>query len=401
MIRDLLLTALLSLCLFLPMLGLRISDSGTVLSVNTDWGLLIGGVLSVVFVRALYFVLRSRLPRVAFKLPLNTRRAGIVLLGLAIAFPLLPFTDRYLLDVATLVLTYILLGWGLNLTIGMTGLLDLGYVGFYAIGAYSYALLALNVDLGFWLTLPVAMLISIVASLIVGIPTLRLRGDYFAIATLGFAEIVRIIATNWQSLTGGPNGLSRVPRPSLFGLSLERNPADGSINFFDTFGLEYDPVTRVVVLYYIMLLMVGLLLLALRFLRRRPLGRAMEAVREDEIAAASVGINVARIKVIAYALSAAVGALAGAFFAARQGFVSPESFTFMETAVILAVVVLGGAGSSLGVVLAAMLLIGLPELFRELQDYRMLAFGVGMVALMVWKPGGLFAERQPQARLKP
>lgn len=400
-IRDLAITAVASFLLLLPLLGLRLSDTGTVLTVMPDGLLLMQGVAVALLLRGLYWLLKPQAAKLSIVFRLPTRTTGIILFIVAAIFPFLPFTDRYLLDIATLVLTYILLAWGLNITIGMTGLLDLGYVAFYAIGAYAYALLALNLGIGFWLALPVSMLVAMLASFIVGIPTLRLRGDYFAIATLGFAEIVRIIVTNWQSLTGGPNGLSRIPRPALFDLSFDRVPPDGMRGFAETFGLEFDAIHRVIMLYYIGLTMAMLLLLGIRWLRRLPLGRAMEAVREDEIAAASVGINVARVKIMAYALSSAIGALAGAFFAARQGFISPESFTFMETAVILAVVVLGGAGSMLGPVLGAAVLIGVPELFRDLQDYRMLAFGAGMVALMVWRPGGMFALRRPQARLAP
>ena len=401
MARSLIFTVLLAALLLLPLFGLRLSDVGTSLSVNTDWadyGAALVAVTGLAFAVQLWKRAGVKLPKLAAPKFLSTRAIGASVVALAAVFPFLPFADRYTIDTTSLIMTYVLLGWGLNVTIGRTGLLDLGYVAFYALGAYGYALLSAGLGIGFWMALPLVMLIGVAASLIVGIPTLRLRGDYFAIATLGFAEIVRIFLVNWQGLTGGPNGM-HVGRPGLFGLTFDRVQTEGQQSFFDAFHIGFDPELRVIWLYYVGLLLVALLLVALRWLRRLPLGRAFEAVREDEIAAAAVGINVARVKIAAYAISAAVGALAGAFFAARQGFISPESFTFMETAVILAIVVLGGSGSSLGTVIAAALLIGLPELFRDLQDYRMLAFGVGMVTLMVWRPGGLFAVRKPTVKL--
>lgn len=404
MIKSFAFIILLAALLLMPLLGFRLSDTGTSLSVAADWpnyGMALAAIAGLAVLALVWKRLNIKLPALPPLRFANTRIAGTTLIALVLVFPFLPFADRYLIDIASLVMTYVLLGWGLNVTIGRTGLLDLGYVAFYALGAYAYALLAIDCGIGFWMALPLVMLIGVLASMIVGIPTLRLRGDYFAIATLGFAEIVRIFLVNWQSLTNGPSGISRIPRPSLFNLSFDRSPPEGQASFYDFFQLDFDPSARVMWLYYIGLLLCALVLLALRWLKTMPLGRAFEAVREDEIAASAVGINVARVKIASYALSSAIGALAGAFFAARQGFVSPESFTFMETAVILAVVVLGGAGSSLGTVIAAALLIGVPELFRELQEYRMLAFGAGMVVLMIWRPGGLFALRRPTVRLLP
>ena len=380
MTRKILLLPLIVAALLLPLLGLRLTEDQGLLTLTTHWPLLLATTLAVTVVILVW----QKLPRItlpAMSVKISTRTAGMILALTALALPWLPFTDRYVLDITTLVFIYILLGLGLNITIGLTGLLDLGYVAFYALGAYATALLELQCGLSFYLALPIAMLIAAGASLIVGIPTLRLRGDYFAIATLGFAEILRLGLTNWQSLTGGPNGLSRIPRPGL--------------------GEIMVPAQRVLFLYYLALAFVLLVLLFVRWLRRQKLGRQLEALREDEIAASAVGIGVARAKLIAYAFSAMIGAVGGALFAAKQGFVSPESFTFAETALLLAIVVLGGAGSTLGIVIAAILLVGLPELFRELQDYRMLAFGAALVALMIWRPGGLFAVRRPQARLKP
>ncbi len=377
--KRLLIIAGLSFALLLPLIGLRLVDSDAGLQLIGDLPGLAGAVIAIV-ATVLLWQSRPRL-QVKLKLPtVDTRIVGGTLIAAALLFPLFPFADRYLMEIATLIFIYMLLGWGLNITIGLTGLLDLGYVAFYALGAYAYALLAINFELGFWIALPLSMFIGMAASLIVGIPTLRLRGDYFAIATLGFAEIVRLILINWQSLTGGPNGISRVPRPTWLGEAL-------------------PPAERVLLLYYIALGLALAALLFVRWLRRRGMGRALEAIREDEIAASAVGIGVAKLKLAAYMISAALGAAAGALFAAKQGFISPESFTFAETAVLLAIVVLGGAGSALGVAVAAALLVGVPEAFRELQDYRMLAFGVGLVLLMIWRPGGLFAVRKPQVKL--
>jgi branched-chain amino acid transport system permease protein len=324
---------------------------------------------------------------------------GPVLLALAVALPFLPGTDRRLLDIATLVATYVMLGWGLNIVVGLAGLLDLGYVAFYAVGAYSYALLALHFDLGFWVCLPFAGIMAAFAGILLGFPVLRLRGDYLAIVTLGFGEIIRIILLNWYQFTKGPDGLSGIPRPTFFGLPMTREAPDGGATFHSFFGLEYTPLDRVIFLYYLAL---GLALIVNVFtlrVRKLPVGRAWEALREDEIACKSLGLHPRNTKLTAFAIGAMFGGFGGSFFATRQGFISPESFTFLESAIILAIVVLGGMGSQIGIVLAAILLIGLPEVFRELNQYRMLAFGVAMVAIMTWRPRGLLAHREPTVRL--
>jgi len=324
---------------------------------------------------------------------------GPLLLGLAVALPFLPWADRRLLDIATLVVTYIMLGWGLNIVVGLAGLLDLGYVAFYAVGAYSYALLALHFDLGFWLCLPFAGIMAAFAGILLGFPVLRLRGDYLAIVTLGFGEIVRIILLNWYAFTKGPDGLSGIPRPSFFGLPMAREAPDGGATFHSFFGLEYSPVDRIIFLYYLALALALVTNLFTLRIRKLPVGRAWEALREDEIACRSLGVHPRNTKLTAFAIGAMFGGFGGSFFATRQGFISPESFTFLESAIILAIVVLGGMGSQIGVVLAAILLIGLPEVFRELNQYRMLAFGLAMVAIMTWRPRGLLAHREPTVRL--
>jgi branched-chain amino acid transport system permease protein len=320
------------------------------------------------------------------------------LIGLAIVLPFLPMIDRRLLDVATLVVTYIMLGWGLNIVVGLAGLLDLGYVAFYAVGAYSYALLAQNFDLGFWVCLPFAGIMAGFAGLLLGFPVLRLRGDYLAIVTLGFGEMIRVILLNWVSLTNGPAGISGVPRPTFFGLPFA---ASGEGTFHDFFGLEYRPIDRIIFLYYLILILALATNAFTLRIRRLPVGRAWEALREDETACRALGINPTTTKLTAFSIGAMFGGFAGAFFATRQGFISPESFNFIESAIILAIVVLGGMGSQIGVVIAAVLLIGLPEIFRELQAYRMVAFGAAMVLIMVWRPAGLLSHRQPTLSLSP
>ncbi len=342
--------------------------------------------------------------RIAAAVQRWARFVGPALLLAAIVLPFLPIADRRLLDIAILVLTYIMLGWGLNIVVGLAGLLDLGYVAFYAVGAYSYALLATNFGVGFWTCLPFAGIMAAFAGILLGFPVLRLRGDYLAIVTLGFGEIVRIVLLNWYTFTKGPAGIADIPRPTFFGMPFQRDAPDGGHSFHSFVGkfieIEYSPVHRIIFLYYLILLLAMATNVFTLRIRKLPVGRAWEALREDEIACRSLGINPTNTKLTAFAIGAGFAGFAGSFFATRQGFISPESFTFIESAVILAIVVLGGMGSQIGVVLAAVLLIGLPEFFRELQQYRMLAFGAAMVAIMVWRPSGLLAHREPTLRLR-
>jgi branched-chain amino acid transport system permease protein len=320
---------------------------------------------------------------------------GLILIVIAVALPFMPFADRRLVDIGTLVLTYVMLGWGLNIVVGLAGLLDLGYVAFYAIGAYSYAMFSINFGLSFWIALPIAGALSASFGIILGFPVLRLRGDYLAIVTLGFGEMIRIILTNWWWFTGGPNGINDIPRPSFFGLIFERSAPKGQETFAHFFGIDYLPIQRVIFLYFLILVFaLGTNLFTMR-IRKLPISRAWEALREDETACRALGINPRNTKLTAFAIGAMFAGMAGSFFAARQGFISPESFVFLESAVILAIVVLGGLGTQIGVVIAAVLLIGMPEYFRALQDYRMLAFGIGMVLIMIWRPGGILSHRSP------
>ena len=386
-VKDAFVAALIAAALFLFFIGIHTVPRGGGLTVETRWAEFAIAV-AVVFAGRLAMNLTlgtRRWPAARFTMPSflrgSSRYIGPVLVLFAIALPFMPFADRRIMDVAILVMTYVMLGWGLNIVVGLAGLLDLGYVAFYAVGAYSFALLSLSFGFDFWVCLPLAGVIAAIFGIALGFPVLRLRGDYLAIVTLGFGEMIRIIITNWVSLTNGPNGITGIPRPTMFGQPF----ASAS--------------QRIMFLYYMILVLALITNFVTLRLRRLPLGRAWEALREDEIACRALGINPTNVKLSAFAIGATFGGIAGTFFAARQGFISPESFTFIESAIILAIVVLGGMGSQVGVALAAIVLMGLPEWFRELQEYRMVAFGICMVLIMVWRPRGLLANRAPTIRL--
>jgi len=408
-LREATLAAAVAAALLLPLIGLHAASQATGIVIVTRWPEFLAGV-AVVFAGRLCQAMtrdwrRAHRPeawaRFAEGLAHHAPWLGGALVALAIMLPLMPFADRRLLDLATLVVAYMMLGWGLNIVVGLAGLLDLGYVAFYAVGAYSFALLALNFDMGFWACLPVAGALAAMFGLLLGFPVLRLRGDYLAIVTLGFGEMIRIVLVNWVSFTHGPDGISGIPKPTLFGLHFTRRAPEGAETFHQFLGVDYQSIHRIVFLYYIVLGMALLTNLFIRRIRRLPIGRAWEALREDEIACRALGLNPTNVKLSAFSLGAMFGGLAGAIFATRQGFISPESFTFLESAIILAIVVLGGMGSQFGVAIAAIALIGLPEWFRDLQEYRMLAFGGLMVLIMTWRPGGLLAHREPTLRMHP
>jgi len=326
---------------------------------------------------------------------------GALLLLVAMLMPFSSFADQKTMDLAVLILTYVMLGWGLNIVVGLAGLLDLGYVAFYAVGAYTYALLATQHGLGFWTVLPIAGMMAALFGILLGFPVLRLRGDYLAIVTMGFGEIIRLVILNWVDLTNGPAGIGGIPGPSLFGATFTENPPAGGQTFSQMMGIEFSSNHRLIYLYYIILLLALITNVFTQRMRRLPVGRAWEALREDETACQALGINPTNTKLTAFAVGAMFAGFAGSFFAAKQRFISPESFVFLESAIILAIVVLGGMGSQVGVVLASVLLIGLPEWFRELGNYRMLAFGLAMVLIMVFRPRGLVAHREPSVRLHP
>ena len=409
-VKDAAVITAIALWLGIPMIGLTTVDQGGALQVATRWPVL-GYFLAVVFVGRLVlrFVLdglkRRKLAKAqsgAAKVPVIAggnrvlNLIGWLALGIALAVPVFYADNRYVIDTGTTVLIYVMLGWGLNVVVGLAGLLDLGYVAFYAVGAYAYALLSTQFGWGFWEALPVAGGVAATFGILLGWPTLRLRGDYLAIVTLGFGEIIRVILVNWTDFSGGPNGIASIPRPSFFGLPFK--PPGDDPTFASFFGLEYTPAHRIVFLYYLILTLALLTNLFVKRLRKLPVGRAWEAMREDEIACKAMGMNVTNVKLSAFALGAMLGGFAGVFFAARQGFISPESFTFNESAIILAIVVLGGMGSQLGVVLASLVLVLIPELGRDFAEYRMLLFGAAMILIMVWKPGGILSHREPTLR---
>jgi branched-chain amino acid transport system permease protein len=411
--KDASAVAFVALLLGVPMIGLTTVDQGGALHVASRWPMLFAFVAVSFIGRLVVRYLADRLrknktarDRAAGAAAEKRRSGGQALnligwlaLGVSLALPVVYSDNRYVVDTATTVLIYVMLGWGLNVVVGLAGLLDLGYVAFYAVGAYTYALLATQFGWGFWAALPVAGAITASFGLLLGWPTLRLRGDYLAIVTLGFGEIIRVILVNWTDLSGGPNGITSIPRPSFFGLPFK--PPGDSPTFASFFGLEFSPAHRIVFLYYVILALALLSNLFVSRLRKLPIGRAWEAMREDEIACKALGINVTNVKLSAFALGAMLGGFAGVFFAARQGFISPESFTFNESAIILAIVVLGGMGSQLGVVLASLVLVLLPELGRDFAEYRMLLFGTAMILIMIWKPSGILSHRDPTLRHLP
>lgn len=306
---------------------------------------------------------------------LDNPRQRIMLMAvmavLAILFP--HVLSSYQTNVMTTALMYVVLGLGLNIVVGMAGLLDLGFVAFYAVGAYSYSLLNLHYGFGFWAILPVGGLFAAIFGILLGFPVLRLRGDYLAIVTLGFGEIIRLILENWGEFSKGPSGISNIPRPGLFGIELN---------------LEQS----IIYTYYLMIIFVIVTIFIVNRLQDSRLGRAWIALREDEIACQAMGIDKRKTKLVAFSLGAFWAGIMGVMFAAKTTFVNPSSFTFLESAIILAIVVLGGMGSIVGVLFGALILILLPEYLRALSEYRMLAFGAILVCMMVFRPQGLISS---------
>jgi len=431
-LRDAAFTGLIAFGLFLPLIGFQTGVNGNnELILTTRWPLLFAIVAVTAACRFAYLFalapwLERRVQRPAQAAP-PTNLPGRLrsylakwfvpfAVGFVLVYPLIVLLTagsggalKWIDNFGIQILIYVMLGWGLNIVVGLAGLLDLGYVAFYAVGAYSYALLAKTFGLTFWILLPLAGTLASFWGVLLGFPVLRLRGDYLAIVTLAFGEIIRLILINWVDLTNGYAGISGIPRPTFFGIPFNAND-DG---FAAVFGLDFSPLHRVIFLYYLILALALLTCFVTVRLRRLPIGRAWEALREDEIACRSLGINTTNTKLTAFAMGAMFAGFAGSFFAARQGFISPESFTFIESATILAIVVLGGMGSQIGVVIAAIVMIGGTEILRELDflrdifgptfdptQYRMLLFGFAMVAIMIWRPRGLIAVRQPSLFLK-
>ncbi|MHA3902522.1 high-affinity branched-chain amino acid ABC transporter permease LivM [Castellaniella sp. WN] len=406
-LKNAAIASLLAGVIIAPVYGLQILRRGQETYLQPDWKMILGGMLAVFVIQLVNAWLRQRRAGKAaalsrFRIPAITdkfrHRAILALVLFALVWPF--FTGRAQVDIATLVLIYVMLGLGLNIVVGFAGLLDLGFVGFYAVGAYTYALLYHWAGWGFWQALPFAGLMSAFFGFILGFPVLRLRGDYLAIVTLGFGEIIRLLLINLTSFTGGPDGISGIPKPSFFGYQMVRRSVDGTPTFHELMGWSFNSQDVVIYLYLMALVLVLFTLYFTSRLIRMPIGRAWEALREDEIACRSLGLNPRNIKLSAFTMGAMFAGFGGAFFAARQGLVNPESFTFIESALILAIVVLGGMGSQLGVILAAVLLTVIPEIAREFAEYRMLIFGLVMVVMMVWRPQGLLPVKRPQVELE-
>ena len=387
-----------------PIFGLHLERAGVRTIITQHWSNVAWACLLVFIAQMLRPLLAGRGVRLPWpKLPaIPARQRGVWItaaLLLAVIWPF--FAGRNAVDIATLAMIYVMLGLGLNVVVGFAGLLDLGFVGFYAVGAYTYALLFHWAGWSFWEALPLAGAASALFGFVLGFPVLRLRGDYLAIVTLGFGEIIRLLLVNLTDFTGGPDGISGLPKPSVFGLEMTRSPSvEGATTFHQFFGLEFNSMHMVIFLYLMALLLAVVTLFISNRLIRMPIGRAWEALREDEIACRSLGLNPMKIKLSAFTLGAMFAGFGGAFFAARQGIVNPESFTFIESALILAIVVLGGMGSQLGVILAAILLTALPEFAREFAEYRMLIFGLVMILMMVWRPQGLLPMQRHHVEVK-
>ncbi|MBB3589817.1 branched-chain amino acid transport system permease protein [Rhizobium sp. BK529] len=431
-LKEAFFTGLIALGMFVLYVGL-----GTQQNINNEliivqrWGLLavfvliaaIGRFIMVVFVRP--HLDQRKLSKARHgELEISTEKGFLRthFLKIALAFLLVyPLATAYFLgpqgalkwvdNFGIQILIYVMLAWGLNIVVGLAGLLDLGYVAFYAVGAYSYALLSAHFGLSFWVLLPLAGIFAALWGVILGFPVLRLRGDYLAIVTLAFGEIIRLVIVNWTEVTKGTFGISGIAKASIFGIwTFDVGKAN---NFTKAFGLPSSSAYYKIFLFYVILALCMLTAYVTIRLRRMPIGRAWEALREDEIACRSLGINTVTTKLTAFATGAMFGGFAGSFFAARQGFVSPESFVFLESAVILAIVVLGGMGSLTGIAIAAVVMVGGTEVLREMdflkvvfgpeftpELYRMLLFGLAMVVVMLFKPRGFVGSREPTAFLK-
>jgi branched-chain amino acid transport system permease protein len=317
---------------------------------------------------------------------LLTRRfaAPIALLAFLAGLLVLPavIRDAYLIRTLDLAGLYILLALGLNIVVGYAGLLDLGYVAFYAVGAYLYALLA-SPQLGYHLPFLFLFILggglAALAGALIGAPTLRLRGDYLAIVTMAFGEIIRILLNNLDRLTNGPQGIIQIDAPAVL-------------------GYRFDTPLKI---YYLILFLCIVSVYFIRNLEQSKIGRAWAAIREDEDAARAMGLNTRNLKLLAFAMGATTAGVAGVIFAGLQGFVSPESFTFWESIFILCMVVLGGMGSIPGVIVGSVILVVLPELLRQYSDYRMVFFGLSLTVMMVVRPEGIWPSRQRGRELRP
>ena len=290
---------------------------------------------------------------------------------MVVAFPFV--FSLYQTNIMITALIYVVVGLGLNIVVGLAGLLDLGYVAFYAVGAYSYALLNVHFGVSFWMALPIGAALAFLFGILLGFPVLRLRGDYLAIVTLGFGEIIRLVLENWNEFSFGPSGIASIPKPGLFGIDLNLQQSTTFI-------------------YFLMIALALMTIFVVRRLQDSRIGRAWIALREDEVACQAMGIDKTRTKLSAFALGATWAGMGGVVFAAKTTFINPTSFTIWESIIILCVVVLGGMGSIVGVIIGAMILILLPEYLRAFSEYRMLIFGVILVLMMVFRPGGIISD---------
>ncbi len=429
MIFDYTLAGLVSLGLFVLFVGLETTQNiRNELVLNQRWGLLaifvivaaVGRFLTVAYLRPWMAARKAAAPATAAETEesfFKRNFSKIAIAALLIYPPLMVMlfgvqgSLKWVDNFGIQILIYVMLAWGLNIVVGLAGLLDLGYVAFYAVGAYSYALLSQQFGFSFWVLLPLAGILAAFWGMILGFPVLRLKGDYLAIVTLAFGEIIRLVLINWTEVTRGTFGVSGIPKASVFGIwSFDVSAPN---NFAKVFGLPMSSAYYKIFLFYLILALALLTAYVTIRLRRMPIGRAWEALREDEIACRSLGINTVTTKLTAFSIGAMFGGFAGSFFAVRQGFVSPESFVFLESAIILAIVVLGGMGSLVGIAVAAAVMVGGTELLREMQFlkavfgpdftpelYRMLIFGLAMVVVMVWKPRGFVGSREPTAFLR-
>ena len=296
------------------------------------------------------------------------------LIGICVFVLVFPFIfSLYQTNIMVTALIYVITGLGLNIVVGLAGLLDLGYVAFYAVGAYTYALLNYHFGLGFWVALPIGAGMGMIFGILLGFPVLRLKGDYLAIVTLGFGEIIRLVLENWNEFSFGPSGIANIPRPGLFGIQMSLHQAT-------------------IYLYFVMIALALGTIFVVRRLQDSRIGRAWIALREDEVACQAMGIDKTRTKLSAFAMGATWAGMAGVVFAAKTTFINPASFTLWESIIILCVVVLGGMGSVLGVILGALTLILLPEYLRVFSEYRLLVFGAVLVVMMVFRPGGIVSQ---------
>ncbi|MDR1827262.1 MAG: high-affinity branched-chain amino acid ABC transporter permease LivM [Methylobacteriaceae bacterium] len=409
-IKEAILSAILAGILIFPVFGWRLFKSGGQFETRFEPAnilLTMGVVFAIFLCRPLWSQMLKVMPKFR-SLELDDEQQGRVIRWFFIAaflFPVLmilqrvtwPGRDyRVVIDVSSIALTYVILGLSLNIIVGYAGLLNLGHVAFYGIGGYVFGCLFKFFGWGFWSSLPVAVFAAGLAGFLVSLPLLRLRGDYLAIVTLAFAEILRQVFNNEVPLFGGPDGIAGLPKPAVMGFEMLRR---GDDTFHSLLGLTYDSRHMVIWLYFIVLALTLVTYLVSQRLLKMPLGRALEALREDEIACQSLGINPAPVKIWAFTIGSAMAGAAGAFFATRNTMINPDCFQFLESIMILVAVVLGGMGSNLGVIIGSIVIVMIQEYGRDLAEYRMLVFGVLLVVMMLWKPQGFLPAKRKSVEL--